>query len=133
MAELDFAFLADAVRLEPNGILNALGVGYTHVMIDDLPCAHPVSVAGRAWLEAEDSLVELTLKVDGPNNTFSISSSGILQALDGEPDRHGRRSATFLIELVVPVVETGSYNFTLNLDDEMVKRFTFQAEMAASA
>jgi len=129
VAELDYAYLADAVRVEQNGIMNALGMSYTHVAVSALPIAHPVVAAGRAWLDTNESYVELTLIAEGPRDTFSISTSQLLHVLPGEPEMDGRRSVSFAIHFVLPVTAEGRYGFRLVLDDAEVKTLAFVVEL----
>lgn len=124
-AELDYVFLAESVRLEANGIMNALGMSYTHTWIPTLPVGHPVVLGGRVWVDGAEVDVEMALGVQGPPDTFSIATTHMLEVLEGEPELDGRRSVSFAVHFIVPVTEYGTYTFDLAVDESPVKSVSF--------
>ncbi len=104
-------------------------MSYTHIATPTLPVAHPVVVAGRAWLGTDEEHVELTLVADGPRDTFSISTSQLLRVVPGEPALDGRRSVSFAVHLVLPVTIEGRYEFRLLFGETNVKTLAFFAQL----
>lgn len=83
MPRLDYMFIAEHVRLESNGIINAVGVGITHVVVPQLPQPLGVSVAGRFWLGVDDEpAVPLRLRIRGADGSYEFDVVVGFEVLD---------------------------------------------------
>lgn len=101
-------------------------MSYTHMWIPKLPVGHPAVLGGRAWVDAAEAEVEITLAVEGPPGTFSIATTYMLKVLEGEPELNGRRSVSFAVHFIVPVTEYGTYTFDVAVDEASVRSVSFE-------
>lgn len=115
-------FLADYVRLDGDGLMTAVAMGYTHLRVEMFPAAHQLHVAGRFWLDDGEETISVRLRVLGAARAFEISLTTDLSAPPNEPDVDGARSAPFAAQLIMPLTGPGRYDILLEFEDGEVGR-----------
>jgi hypothetical protein len=98
MAELEFAFLAEYVRLDAGGTWSALGAGFTTIWASALPAQQIFSVAGRLVLDPDEESASVQISITGPDEAFRIVSQALVTPRGGplfDTDEDGRVPVTF--------------------------------------
>ena len=134
VAELDYAFLAEYARVDPSGSLTSVGASYTHVGIPMTPTQHLLSVAGRIRITTESPSVLLRVVMRDAAKTMSVSYETTLEPVPGARVYAGNKlGILFALNTLMPIIELGSYEVVLELDDVEVRRLYFTAETVEPA
>lgn len=132
MAELDYAFLADFARVDPNGTLTAVGASWTQVLTPTVPSTHRMAVAGRVRSRLGAAAVPFTLEVQGPGESFRMQINGELRSDNHAfPYGDGKIGIIFALNLDVPLPTAGLYQVYLSLDEVRVRRLAFDVFVGA--
>jgi hypothetical protein len=114
MAMIDYAFLADFAKVEPNGTLTAVGASFTFIEVGGLPAGHLLAVAGRVR-GVIDETVDLTLEIKGPDDAFRIGANLQLEPGPGSrPYGDGKIGHLFAINVQIPLPTAGLYTVELS-------------------
>lgn len=127
MTELDYAFVADYARVEPNGTLTAIGASWTHLWVSEMPTVHRLSVAGRVRATAAESSVPMRIEVLGPDGEVVVGTDFELQVGEGvTPYRDNRIGLLFAIEAVLPILDVGRFQVRVLVTGECVRDLYFE-------
>jgi len=108
MAELDYAFIADFARVEPNGTLTALGASWTHVAVRNVPIPLRLAVAGRMRLQESEQSVPMRIEIENSSGELVVGTDFDLSVPTGAfAYRHGRVGVLFAVNAVMPITEPG--------------------------
>ncbi len=131
MAELDYAFVADFARVEPNGTLTSIGASWTFLEAKELPAVHRMAVAGRIRARVEEGEIGVRIDVRGPNDLFNIAATGMVGGRTGaRPYGDGLVGHLFALDLQIPLPTEGTYIINVELDGEQVRRLAFEVTRA---
>lgn len=120
MAEIDYAFLADYAKVEPNGVLTAVGASWTFAESSQFPTAWRLAVACRVRATLAEGAIPFQVVFRGPvgaANTVTLTAGGEL--VPGEVVRpygpEGRVGHLFAIDMQVPLPAPGLYEVEIEL------------------
>lgn len=130
MATLDYAFVADFAKVEPNGTLTTVGASWTFLEASVLPTVHRMAVAGRVRTQVGDAPTDIRVTVRGPGGLFELSADGQFSGPAPRPYADGRVGQLFALDLQIPLPEAGLYEVLIDIDGERARRLAF--EVAAS-
>ncbi|HCB06110.1 MAG TPA: hypothetical protein PLZ93_09675 [Nocardioides sp.] len=134
MAELDYAFIADFAKVEPNGTLTAVGASWTFLNAREFPSAHRMAVAGRVRGSVDEEPVTLRIDVRGPNDTFRLATDSQLSPqVSARPYGDGRVGLLFALDLQVPLTSVGLYEIYISVNGVEARRLAFEAAVAETA
>lgn len=132
MAELDYAFLADFAKVEPNGTLTAVGASWTHLVSPELPAAHRMAVAGRIRAEIDEGAVGLRIDVHGPDGVFKLAAgSELVPGVASRPYGAGLVGLLFALDLQIPLPIAGMYTIYIEINGEQARRLAFEVTKAS--
>lgn len=132
MANLDYAFLADYARVEPNGTLTSIGASFTYVNAQSLPTNHRMAVAGRVRARIEERDIQLGVELVGPNESYVLRAGAELNPGDNVRPYGEERFVghLFALDVQVPLPSAGVYLINLSLAGEHVRTLAFDAQEA---
>ena len=132
MAELDYAFLADFARVDPNGTLTAIGASWTFVHAVLLPSVHRMAVAGRIRAKKEAGPVVIRVAIHGPGDAFTLAADSEIAASPAtRPYGSGLVGHLFAWNLEVPLPNEGVYSIYIDVDGERARRLAFEVVRSA--
>lgn len=127
MAELDYAFLADFARVEPNGTLTAVGASWTHLWVTQLPSVHRMAIAGRVRAAVSEGRIPVRVEIIDPEGSTIVSTDFGLEAGEGSLPYDGDRLGhLFAIETVIPIVSHGKFKVSVILSGDRVRDLFFE-------
>jgi hypothetical protein len=136
MAELEFAFLAEYVRLDAGGTWSALGAGFTTIWAAALPAQQIFSVAGRILLDpGEEGSADVQITIAGPDEAFRIVSQALVTPRGGPPfdtDEDGRIPLTFASAGALALPSLGLYTILVQVGEAPPRKLTFEVKWAES-
>lgn len=134
MAEIDYVFIADFAKVQPNGTLTAVGVGWTHVEVRSLPTLHRVSVAGRVRAKLAEGAIEIRVSITAPGAEFTVQAEGSLEAgPDARPYAEGRIGHLFAVDLQLPLPMPGLYTVLVELADGDSREVKFEVVLPGAS
>jgi len=134
VAELDYAYLAEYVRVDPGGSLTSVGASYTHVGVPMVPTQHLVGVAGRIRTTVDVPSVVLKVTIRDHAERMSLSFQTVLKpAATSRVYAGDKIGILFAMNTLIPIIGYGSYEVVLELDNDEVRRLYFTAEQVEPA
>lgn len=131
MATLDYAFLADFAKVEPNGTLTSVGASFTYVKAQQLPARHQLAVAGRVRAHIDESDIPLRIRATGPDETFTMGTDGLLTSGPNlMPYGSGWVGHLFALNIELPLPALGLYTVTVQVGDGEPRRLAFDVVTA---
>ena len=131
MAVLDYAFVADFAKVEPNGTLTAIGASWTFVQANTLPSVHRMAVAGRIRGKVGEVPIAIRVDVWGPDDTFRLAAEAQLgPSTKARPYGDGFVGHLFALDLQIPLPAVGLYVIYIDLDGERARRLAFDVVKA---
>lgn len=127
LPSLDYAFLADFARVDPNGTLTVVGASFTMLQVEALPVGHLFSIAGRVRIADGSGPVALTAEVAGPEGSPRIGVQTELRQGDHAVVYQGRVGVVFCLTTIYPIGREGLYTVTLSLEGRPVRHLAFEA------
>ncbi len=118
-------FLAEHVRLEPNGMMSVPGLGVTYLQVSHLPVPYSRSVAGRLLFDDTEDRVTATLTVIGADHSFELSLVTEIDLNLDETAIDGPRSAPFAANVTLPLPVEGRDDVTLGVEGAELARQSF--------
>jgi len=126
MANLDYAFLADFAKVEPNGTLTTVGASFTFVTAVALPTTHQMAVAGRARGGIDEDAIPLRIEIVGPDEAFQLGAEGLLlKGPHARPYGGGLIGHVFALNVQIPLSTEGLYVVNVRVGDEAPRRLAF--------
>lgn len=123
---LDYAFLADYARVQPDGTLTAVGASYTEVHVARLPTPHEVTLAGRVRAAEGSDHVPVAVTFRGPDQrTAHLRIEGQLGTA-GARAYQGRIGLLFSLKLGVGLMSEGLHWVTLEIEGRTVRELAFE-------
>lgn len=137
--QLEFAFLADAAQVTPDGKFTVLGGGLNVIYAPQFPALHPsLSIVTKLNIDNKDELeVEHTLRAElfNPLNATAmppLSGKFIAQPIKDHPD--WPVSAQFTMTINGLLFELpGKYIFRLSVDNKLLGTFPLYTAMQKPA
>lgn len=130
--DLDYAFLAEFSKVEPNGMLTAVGASYTQLNVPRLPVGHALYVAGRFRAKVGAPPLHLAVSFKGPrSDSPSLEMGGDLVTEGARPYGQGRVGLLFSIGTQVPLLSEGLYTVDIELEGKHVRRLAFDVTVAS--
>ncbi len=127
LPNLDYAFLAEYAKVEPSGVLNAVGASFTVLSVVQFPAAHLLSVAGRVRMAEGGVPFPLTISFEGPAPEESVISLEMMVAHGTETAYEGRVGVLFAATTLVPVVRAGLHHVRISIQNQVVRELAFDA------
>lgn len=124
--ELDYAFLAEFAKVDPNGLLTAIGASYTQIQVQQLPAPHVLHVAGRIRAPEGHPAMELSFNFRGPTEASPTVTIGGELHTEGATPYAGKVGLLFAIGTTVPLVSEGLHTLEISLDGGLVRRLAFE-------
>lgn len=126
MAELDYAFLADFAKVEPNGTLTTVGASFTFVTTRQLPAAHRMAVAGRVRGLVGEEPIPFRIEIVGPDGSFRIGAeSELTPGPTARPYGEGFLGHLFALDLAIPLPQVGLYVVNVSVSGEHARTLAF--------
>lgn len=131
--ELDYAFLAEFAKVEPNGTLTSIGASYTRLAVPQLPSSHQLTVAGR--LRAPQSEPDVPLRMvysepGDPESSFRLEADLVASGRNSAPYGEGWVGVLFVFGTTVPLMKTGLHKLQIEASGEVVRRLYFEVLIA---
>lgn len=132
MAELDYAFLADYARVDPQGLLTAVGASFTPRRRPRRPGFAPHAVAGRVRARIDEGPVPIRVEIVGPEQSYTLGLATELTAgPNTQPYRDNISGHIFIVDMQMPLPVPGLYVINLYLAEEHARRLAFDVGTAA--
>ena len=131
MAELDYAFIADFAKVEPNGTLTVNSASWTSLRTPVLPVARRLAIAGRIRAHVDESPVALQIVFSAPDQAFNIGTEALLSpGPDARPYGDGKIGHLFALDWQVLLPSVGLYTINITINGEHARRLAFDVESA---
>lgn len=126
--KLDYAFLAEFAKVEPNGTLTSIGASYTRVAVSELPAAHQLVVAGRirAPADSPEVPIKISYKASG-EHPFQMEVEFVASGAGASPYGDGWVGVFFVTGTSVPLVGTGLNEVVIEVEGAVARRLYFEA------
>lgn len=116
MSTIDYAFLADFAKVEPNGTLTVVGASFNFLTVPMVPVNYRLAVAGRVRSRKDDGTIPLRISFSGPNETYNINTDGELTpAEDALTYGDGLLGHLFALDMQLPIPVVGTYTVDVTL------------------
>lgn len=130
MAALDYAFLADFARVDPNGTLTVVGASWFHVQVASVPSVHRMAIAGRVRARMSETEVPLRLVIEAPGGTFTVGIEASLSpGPDSRPYGDGLVGHLFAVDSQIPLPTEGLYSVEVFVDGVSARRLAFDVSV----
>lgn len=127
MADLDYAFVADFARVDPNGTLTAVGASWTHAWVHDVPAAIRLAVAGRMRLQEAEQAIPMRIEMENSAGELLVGTNFELsRSTNSVAYRDGRVGILFAVNAVVPVTEIGLVHIGVLAQDLKLRDLYFE-------
>lgn len=128
MADIDYAFVAEFARVEPNGTLTAIGSSWTFLEAETIPTAHRMAIAGRVKAHVDEGTVPVKVRLQGPDRSFELSAEAdLIRPPESKPYGGGFVGLLFAIDLQLLIPQTGLYEVFIELPAEQkTRRLAFE-------
>lgn len=134
MAVLEYAFLAEYIRLDPSGTWSALGAAFSNITAASLPAQQPLSIGGRVLLDDDEDVARVRFTITGPDDTFRLVTEAMTAPVqvadDAEPDEP--RAVMFAAMGVIPLATAGRYTVEVQAGDGPSQTLWFRVKVADS-
>lgn len=127
MADLDYAFIADFARVDPNGTLTAVGASWTHAWVQDVPAAIRLAVAGRMRLQEAEQAIPMRIEMKNSAGELIVGTDFELsRSTNSVAYRDGRVGILFAVNAVVPITEIGLVHIGVFAQDLKLRDLYFE-------
>jgi hypothetical protein len=120
MAQLQYAYLAEHARLDPQGTVSVLGGGFNRLQVPRVPSTVGLSVVGSFKFEQGDDVHAIRLTIVGPNESFRVSFDTEIDPA-GPEAKEGAETyvtyVTFVANGLIPVPRAGAYQVLVQTED----------------
>ncbi|TDW91121.1 hypothetical protein [Kribbella sp. VKM Ac-2566] len=131
MATLDYAFLADYAKVQPNGTLTSVGASFTFVEAQSLPTTHRMAVAARVRARIDEQIIPFRVEITGPGESFRLGVDGQLSpGPDSRPYGEGFVGHLLAMDIQIPLPSAGLYTVNIELEGKHVRRLAFDVVRA---
>lgn len=129
MAEIDYAFLADFAKVEPNGTLTSVGASFTYLTAPAFPSAHRIAIAGRVRARVHERDIPFRITFTTPNEQVRLNTEGELSPSPHiRPYGEGWLGHLFALDMQIPLPVPGLYWIEIDVGDgASVRRLAFEA------
>jgi hypothetical protein len=124
--ELDYAFLAEFAKVEPNGTLIAIGASYTEITAQQIPAGHSLHVAGRIRAPEGRGPMNLAFTFRGPTDGSPTVRIGGELITEGARPYAGKIGVLFAVGTTMPLLSEGLHTIDIELEDQIVRRLAFE-------
>ncbi len=128
MATLDYALLAEYARVDPSGLLTAVGGSFDRVRAANPAAGQQVFVAMRLLLDVSETSAEFDVSVRPPSGQFTMGFSGSAMPNAAAEPVDGKIGVVTTMGMVVPLVERGRYLVTVTLRGQEPHELPFIVE-----
>jgi uncharacterized protein YfaP (DUF2135 family) len=130
LATLDYVLLAEFARVDPAGLLTAVGASFDRVQVPGPGAAQQMAVALRVLLDADEQSVDFRVGIDPPGGEFAMSFTGTSERNARAQPVDGKIAVLVAVNLTVPLPVEGRYAVAVALGDVVVKTLPFVVEFA---
>jgi len=123
--ELDYAFLCGYATIHGNS-LTVVDASFTRMIVGPAPSATGFSIAGRVRLDEESEPIQLSIQIDGPDESLSLKLSTSISS-DGADKYDGKAGVLFATQVHTPIPVHGLYAVTVFIGDTRVRTLKFEA------
>ena len=128
VAELDYAFVADFARVEPNGTLTAISASWTNLVVRSFPAGRRLAIAGRVRGHIDEPSIPVRVTMSGPDAkvifTFDFTVS---PGESAQPYGEGLIGHLFAIDTMMPLTSPGVHSIEVFIDNVLARTLKFEA------
>lgn len=129
VAELDYAFVADFARVEPNGTLTAISASWTNLTVRSFPVGRRLAIAGRIRGRVDEQPIPVRVMMSRPDGkvifTFDFTVS---PGESAQPYGEGLIGHLFAIDTMMPLTGPGVHSIEVFVDEGLARTLKFEAK-----
>jgi hypothetical protein len=127
LPDLDYAFLTEYAKVEPQGTLSVIGASFSRIQIPTVPSTLNIFLAGRLRAAEGSQPVHIAIHVSGPTPSSPRLELETQFAIEGSEPYEGRIGILFSVGVAMPVTSHGVHEFAILVEGKHARSLKFHA------